>query len=220
MAADQKKGHPTTSCPEAEKGSDNASSSSWYSQVKSITKLTKDFKKMGKYFTHLQQLQESDSDLSDDDDEDEALHLQIAGRGFQFTPLKKEFKPHIAKLFNPNNKLDLREIILLDSQSKMDLLCNPALISETFKSRRSMQLKSNSETVVGNHKEKMAGYHKNIWFSKRAITNIIALSNIIHKYRVTYNNEYKMFIFQREVEDKPNMEFRIHKSEIHYYDLR
>ena len=85
----QKKGHPPKSCPEAEKDSDNASSSSWSSQVKSITKLTKDFKKMGKYFTHWQQLQESDSDLSGDNDEDKALHLQIAGRGFQFTPLKK-----------------------------------------------------------------------------------------------------------------------------------
>ena len=106
----------------------------------------------------------------------------------------------------------------MDSQSKMDLLCNPALISETFKSRRSMKLKSNIETVVGNHKEKMAGYHKHIWFSKRAITNIIALSNIIHKYRVTYNNEDKMFIFQREVEDKPNMEFRMHKIRLNYYD--
>ena len=30
---------------------------------------------MRKYFSHLQQLQESDSDLSDDDDEDEALQL-------------------------------------------------------------------------------------------------------------------------------------------------
>ena len=78
----------------------------------------------------------------------------------------------------------------------VDLLCNPALIAETFKSRSSMQLKSNSETIVGTHKEKMAGYHKNIWFSKRAITNIIALSKIIQKYRVTYDNEDKMFIFQ------------------------
>ena len=110
--------------------------------MKSITKLTKDFKKMEKYFTHLQQLQESDSDLSGDDDEEEALHLQIAGRVFQFTSLNKEFKPHTEKLFNQaqdvNNNLDLRKIILLDSQSKMDLLCNPSLIAETFKSRSSM----------------------------------------------------------------------------------
>ena len=29
-----------------------------------------------------------------------------------------------------------------------------------------------------------------------------------------------MFILYLEVEDKPNMEFRMHKSGLHYYDLR
>ena len=33
-----------------------------------------------------------------------------------------------------------------------------------------MRLKSNGGTMVVTHKEKMSGYHKNIWFSKRAET--------------------------------------------------
>ena len=70
------------------------------------------------------------------------------------------------------------------------------------------------------HKAKMAGYHKNIWFRKRAITNIITLSKIIQKYRVTYDSKDKMFIVHQEAEYKPNMEFRIHKSGLHYYDPR
>ena len=93
-----------------------------------------------KNLTQLQQLQKSDSDLSDDDDEEEYSHFHITDRGFQFTQLKREFEPHIAKLFNQapdfNNKLDLREIILLDIQSTMDLFCDQALVIETFKSRR------------------------------------------------------------------------------------
>ena len=28
-----------------------------------------------------------------------------------------------------------------------------------------------------------------------------------------------MFIFHQEAENKPNMEFRMHKSGLHYYDL-
>ena len=55
-------------------------------------------------------------------------YFQIADVGFQFTQLNQEFKPHIAKLFNQTqyfkNKLDLREIILLESQFTMDLFCN------------------------------------------------------------------------------------------------
>ena len=74
--------------------------------------------------------------------------------------------------------------------------------------------------MVVTHKEKMTGYHKNIWFSKRSITNIIALSNVIQKYWVTYYSEDKMFIVYREAEGKPNMEFGIHKSGMDYYDPR
>ena len=59
-----------------------------------------------------------------------------------------------------------------------------------------------------------------IWFGKRAITNIISLSNVIQKYRVTYDSEEKMFIVHREAEGKPNMEFIMHKSGLHYYNQR
>ena len=122
---------------------------------------------MKKYFTQIQQLQESDSDLSDDDDEEENSHFQIADMGIQFTQLNQEFKPHIAKLFNQapdfNSKLDLREIIILDSQSTMDLFCNQALVIETYKSSiSSMRLKSNGGTMVLTHKSKMAGYKKHL----------------------------------------------------------
>ena len=70
---------------------------------------------MKKYFTQLQQLQESDSDLSDDDEEEQNSHFHIEDRGVQSTQLNREYEPHIAKLFNQapdfNNKLDLRDII-------------------------------------------------------------------------------------------------------------
>jgi hypothetical protein len=54
----------------------------------------------------------------------------------QFVQVNKEFEPKIAKLFKQSGskiKLDLQEIILLDSQSTMDLFCNAALVSKTSK---------------------------------------------------------------------------------------
>ena len=63
-------------------------------------------------------------------------------------------------------------------------------------------------------------YHKNMWFSKRAITNIIPLSNAIQQHRVAYESEEKMFIVHREADEKPNMEFIMHKVGLHYYDPR
>jgi hypothetical protein len=51
----------------------------------------------------------------------------------------------------------------------------------------------------------MEGYNKTVWFSTRAITNIIALSNLIDQYHVTYDSDDLMFLVHRESESKPNM---------------
>ena len=64
-----------------------------------------------------------------------------------------------------------------------------------------MRLNINGGTMLLTHKAKIAGYHKKIWFSKRAITNITALSNIIHQYKITYDSDDKMLIVHREAEE-------------------
>jgi hypothetical protein len=83
-----------------------------------------------------------------------------------------------------------------------------------------MRLKINGGTMVVTQKELMEGYNKTVWFSTRAITNIIALRNMIDQYRVTYDSDDFMLFVQRESESKPNMEFKMHKSGLHYYDPR
>jgi hypothetical protein len=71
-----------------------------------------------------------------------------------------------------------------------------------------------------NHKAKMKGYLNQVWFSKKAITNILALSNVIKQYRVIYDSGDKMFVVHREEKGMPSMEFRMHQSGLHYYDPR
>jgi hypothetical protein len=108
----------------------------------------------------------------------------------------------------------------LDSQSTMDLFSNAALVSKTHKYTTSMRLKSNGGTIVVTQKTTMSGYNKDVWFSTRAITNIIALSNLIQQYRVTYDSDDKMFVIHRESQGKPNMESRMQKCGSHVYDPR
>ena len=55
-----------------------------------------------------------------------------------------------------------------------------------------------------NQKAKIPGYYKEMWFSRRAITNIIAIKKLTEKYRVTYNSNDQMFIVHREEAGKPN----------------
>jgi len=222
-----KKGHPAWSC---DKDDDDTKSTT--STADSVKQLTKEMKSIKKKFStvnaqlKLKQVQEEDSDLSESEDEDGSSHFQVGDTSsFQFAQLEDDFDPKIAKLFkqlhkNRPKELDLREVILLDSQSTMDLICNPKLVKETFKSNTSMRLQSNGGTMAITRKAKLNGYNAEVWFSKRAITNIIALKNLILQYRVTYDSNDQMFVVHRESAGKPNMQFRMHSSGLHYFDPR
>jgi uncharacterized protein YodC (DUF2158 family) len=140
-----------------------------------------------KAFTQLQKTSKKDSDLSDSESEEEDSHFQF-DNGFQFKQMEVklmaiDFKLCIAKLFKQmhgtRNKLDLKQVILLDSQSTVDLICDPALVESTFKSSHSMQLKSNGGTMEVNKQAIMSGYHMHVWYNRKAITNILAFSNVI-----------------------------------------
>jgi hypothetical protein len=117
--------------------------------------------------------------LSDYKSEEEDLHFQFDDR-IQFTQMKVkkmtiEFKLRTAKLFKQTHgtriKLDLKKVILFDSQSTMDLIRDPALVELTFKSSHNMRLKSNGGTMEVKQEEIMPGYHMHVWYNMKAITN-------------------------------------------------
>jgi hypothetical protein len=66
----------------------------------------------------------------------------------------------------------------------------------------------------------MPGYHAHVWYNKKAITNILSLSNMIKQYCVTYDSNDKMFVVHCEPEGKLDMEFWMHESRLHYFDPR
>jgi hypothetical protein len=108
--------------------------------------------------TQLEKLKEAESDIPESEGEDEASHFQMDA-ALQFAQVEKEFKPRIAKLFKQAGlsvKINLRETILLDSQSTMDRFCNSALVSKTCKYTTSMRLKSNGRTMVVTRKSHYA----------------------------------------------------------------
>ena len=148
-----------------------------------MKKPAKDIKRMPRMFTtvntKIQKLKEADSKMSDSEDEDEASKFQMAeinfGKSdFQFAQLDKEFEPRIPRLFNQTagrnvsmkNKFNLREVILLDKQSTMDLFCNRYLIEKTTKSKTKMRLKINVNTIRVSHQATMNGYHNSVPFRK------------------------------------------------------
>jgi hypothetical protein len=148
----KKKGHPGWACPTED---DDGDEKIQKSQASSMKKLEKELKSIKKSFAQLQTMNESDSDISDSNESQGESHFQFDADGFQFTQVEHEFEPQTVKPFKQawttqkvrnDSKLaqaavDLREVILLDSQSTMDLFCIRALVKKTFRSSKKMQLR-------------------------------------------------------------------------------
>ena len=227
-----KTGHPSNKCPlKKQKNDDDKSVStrtSKSSKSDKATDINKAQKKLKKSFATLTSKineMENESDLSDsDDDDEEQSHFQtdaMSNYAFHHAFHQDFEQRNIDVLFKkrgPKLNLALRNIILLDSQSTMDLFCNPQLVHKIRKSTKFMKLQSNGGTMTVRHKASITSYNHEVWFDKDAITNIIALSNLIKQYRVTYDSDDKMFVVHRGTINKPDMHFKMHSSGLHYYD--
>ena len=64
----------------------------------------------------------------------------------------------------------------------------------------------------------MPGYHMHMWYNKKVITNILFLSNMIKQYQVTYDSNDQVFVVHCKPEGKPDMEFWMHESKLHYFN--
>jgi len=156
----------------------------------SIKQLTKGMKSMQKKMDNMYaQLADSDKDSNDDSgDEEGSCSFQVSSliannMHVVFTQVATaKFEEPIQKLFNQKNNrpkdLDLCEVVLLDSQSTVDLFGNKKLVELVFKSKGKLRLTSNGGQMHTDMKCKLRGYHSDPWFHKRAITNIIALANM------------------------------------------
>ena len=54
-----------------------------------------------------------------------------------------------------------------------------------------------------------------VWFNSQAITNILSLSNIAKKHRVTFNS-HGGNIFHVHVKNKPTLKFHLHDNGLYY----
>ena len=78
--------------------------------------------------------------------------------------------------------LDLREVLLLDNHSTFDLCCNKTFASKIFKAENALSMTSNGSGLKITKKCKIPGYKYFVWYSKKAITNIICLKNLFKCY--------------------------------------
>ena len=121
------------------------------------------------------------------------------------------------RLVDPHQELDLTKVILLDSESTMDLFCNRDLVDKIQKTKDQMRIVSNGGSLLTSNKAIFPGLEDRVWFSSEAITNILCIRTVIKKYRVTYDSwEGSHFIVHRQAYGLPHMVFVMHPSGLHY----
>ena len=97
----------------------------------------------------------------------------------------------------------------------MDVTCNPDLVEYIEKVKEPVRIQNNRRHMSANDKFNTPGYDKNMWFTRKAITNIIKIKNLTEQNRVTYDSNSHMLILHREKLGLPKMKFLMHDSGLH-----
>ena len=79
-----------------------------------------------------------------------------------------------------SNHNGMRTRILLDSQSSVDLFCNPNLVSNIRPSKEKLNLVMRQQADVANY--------GTVWFNDKAMTNVFSLASMEKRYPVTYDS--------------------------------
>ncbi len=104
----------------------------------------------------------------------------------------------------------------MDNQSTFDLCCNKIVASKIFKAKNALLMTSNCGGLKITKKCKLPGYKYLVWFSKKAITNIICPKNLIKCYCVTYDSKLDTtFVVHHSAFGLPDLLFEMHPCGLH-----
>ena len=99
--------------------------------------------------------------------------------------------------------ISVRDQILLDTGSTMDLFCNSRLLSGTpYLADKPIQMLTNAGTRVHRYQGKVPVFKQPVWFDPMAITNIMSLNSLKKDHDVVYDQQADTFtVYDRKTGD-------------------